>query len=126
MRRHSANAETKFPANTQEKRVLLFLPCVTFILSAAASLDVKAEETQKSSGEIPEIFVFGKKSVVPDFQEIMDFHNNEFQTLRKKFERSSKPVTRSELLMKTPNPDAGKSAIPSPSSAVTYGKPTDF
>ena len=74
---------------------------------------------------VGEVTVLGRRSPLPDLQERQDFHRAELEELRKRFEPPGKPETRRERVLSLPNPDKGKSTIPSPASSIDRGAPTN-
>lgn len=99
-------------------------------LASLAGPDARGQGTaagqQDPPSAEPGIIVTAPRRVEPDFQEQMRFHEEEYQRLRRIYGPGvGRPPDRSEKLLGIPNPDAGKSAIPSPGSAIVQGRRTD-
>lgn len=98
--------------------MLLALCAVLFVLMAAVA--VKAEPPPVIADEI---IVQGRRDATPSFQQQWEYHRQEYDRLRKLFGPPDIVNSRLGRLTDTPNPDAGKSVIPSPGSQIVQGRP---
>lgn len=69
-----------------------------------------------------EIIVRGRRDGEPDFQTQNEYHQQEYERLRKIYGPETPPNRRMDRMTDTPNPDSGKSVMRSPSSNTVQGR----
>jgi len=99
---------------------------IACIIWAAPALAGTPLELRPAAAPAPEeeIVIEGRRGAAPTFQEEFEFHRSELDRLRRRFEPVRPGHDRMEGMTATPDPDAGKSVIPSPGSAIVQGRPT--
>jgi len=95
----------------------LYLPVV-----AQQPTDTTKQATKPTEEE--EIIVRGRRDGEPDFQEQNEFHQKEFDRLHKIYGKEAPPNRRVDRMTDTPNPDAGKTVVPSANSGTLQGQPS--
>lgn len=71
-----------------------------------------------------EIIVRGRRDGEPDFQTQYEHHKQEYERLRKIYGPETSPNRRLDRMTDSPNPDAGKSVMRSPSASPVQGRPS--
>jgi hypothetical protein len=108
------------------KRVLF--PLVLAVLALCPPVLAEPPATGDKKAEQPatedEIIVRGRRDGEPDFQEQNEFHQKELDRLQKIYGTEAPPDRRLDRMTETPNPDAGKSVVPSVNSGVVQGQPS--
>lgn len=107
---------------------LLALCAILFLLMAALAVKAQTPQSQPAQGKeqpamMDEIIVNGRRNE-PSFQEEWEHHRKEYDRLRKIFGDPDAPNRRLDRMTDTPNPDAGKSVMRSPSAGTVQGRPS--
>lgn len=108
------------------KRALFILALLTagICLPVAAQQPADTAKKAEPPAEEEEIIVRGRRDGEPDFQQQNEYHQKEFERLHKIYGKEAPPNRRLDRMTDTPNPDAGKTVVPSANSGTVQGKPS--
>lgn len=107
------------------KRVLfpLVLAALAWCPPVLAEPPAKGDKKAEQPAQEEEIIVRGRRDGEPDFQEQNEFHQKEFERLHKIYGKEAPPNRRLDRMTDTPDPDAGKTVVPSANSGTVQGQP---
>ncbi|WP_154667413.1 hypothetical protein [Niveispirillum irakense] len=112
-------------------RAIYFLALALMALSLPAMAQQPSAEQQPPAAEKKappaqemeeEIIVRGRRDGEPDFQTQYEYHKQEYDRLNKIYGPETSPNRRLDRMTDTPNPDAGKSVMRSPSGSTVQGR----
>ncbi|MDG5496707.1 hypothetical protein [Niveispirillum sp. BGYR6] len=107
------------------KRVLfpLVLAALAWCPPVLAEPPAKGDKKAEQPAEEEEIIVRGRRNGEPDYQEQYEFHQKEFERLHKIYGKEAPPNRRLDRMTDSPNPDAGKTVVPSVNGSTVQGQP---